>query len=182
MSLPHAILGFLHVMPLTGYDLKTQAFDRTVAHFWPAAQQQIYRELDRMLASGWVTCVVEQQIDRPSRKVYHITEAGRAALAEWLHTPLPLVQHREAFLIQLFFAAQLDDDTIIALLTQQLDGHRERLAALERIHIPSAVDAAQVRSHLLTGLTLSFGLRMEQLYIDWLTEAIAQVRALRGEY
>jgi len=48
MSLPHAILGFLREQPLTGYALKTQRFDVSVANFWPADQAQIYRTLDRL--------------------------------------------------------------------------------------------------------------------------------------
>ncbi len=52
MSLPHAILGFLREQPLTGYALKTQRFDVSVANFWPADQAQIYRTLDR-LARLW---------------------------------------------------------------------------------------------------------------------------------
>src|SRR5579875_1236367 len=43
MSLTHAILGFLNRQPMTGYDLKTQCFDISVAYFWPADQAQIYR-------------------------------------------------------------------------------------------------------------------------------------------
>lgn len=55
MSLPHAILGILGYMPMTGYDLKTQVFDRTIAHFWSAMLPQIYRELERLEQQGWAT-------------------------------------------------------------------------------------------------------------------------------
>ncbi|NWG15303.1 MAG: PadR family transcriptional regulator [Chloroflexi bacterium] len=178
MSLPHAILGFLQAMPMTGYDLKTQAFDRTVAHFWSAAQQQIYRELDKMDGFGWVRCEVELQTDRPPRKVYHITDAGKAELASWLRQPQPLMQHREAFLIQLFFAAQLTNAEIIELLNDQLAGHRARLADLERIAIPPTDDPAYLRRQTLTRLTLDLGLRLEQMYIDWLTAALHTVRQM----
>jgi DNA-binding PadR family transcriptional regulator len=178
MSLPHAILGFLRVMPMTGYDLKTQAFDRTVAHFWSAVQQQIYRELDKMDELGWVTCEVEMQTDRPPRKVFHITDTGREELAAWLKQPLPLAPRREPFLIQLFFAAQLRNEDIIALLEDQRAGHQARLTALEQIVIPPMDDPQQQRRQALTGLTLDLGLRMERMYIDWLTHALAVVRSL----
>ncbi len=178
MSLPHAILGFLQVMPMTGYDLKTQAFDRTVAYFWSAVQQQIYRELDKMDDLGWVTCEVQLQTDRPPRKVYHITGAGRQELATWLRQPLPLLQHREPFMIQLFFAAQLRNAEIIALLEVQRAGHQARLADLARIAIPPTDDPAWQRRQAMTRLTLDLGLRLEQMYIDWLTEALEAVRQL----
>ncbi len=55
MSLGHAILGFLHEHPRTGYTLKKEQFDGSVAHIWPAQLPQIYRELERMEEMGWIT-------------------------------------------------------------------------------------------------------------------------------
>mgnify|MGYP003565227123 CR=1 FL=1 len=52
MSLKYAILGILNAFPMTGYDLKHQAFDATVRHFWPADQSQIYRTLNRLTERG----------------------------------------------------------------------------------------------------------------------------------
>lgn len=178
MSLPHAILGFLQVMPMTGYDLKTQAFDRTVAHFWSAVQQQIYRELDKMNDLGWVRCDIEVQMDRPSRKVYSITEAGQAELSAWLRQQQPLTPHREAFLIQLFFAAQLSNNEIVVLLEDQRAGHRARLAALSQIAIPSSDDPVIRRRQTLMGITLDLGLRLERMYIEWLAEALETVKQM----
>jgi hypothetical protein len=50
MCLKHAILGILSFSPMTGYDLK-KAFDRSVRHFWPVNQSQIYRTLAELDAS-----------------------------------------------------------------------------------------------------------------------------------
>ncbi len=186
MSLPHAILGFLQVMPLTGYDLKTLAFDHTVAYFWPAVQQQIYRELDKMLALGWVKDERIVQHDKPNRRVYAITEAGRAELASWLRVFQPPPTYRDAFLIQLFFAAQLTNDEIAALLEDQLKAHRQFLADLEQIErmlTDEPTDSGAPvplapRDQALMRLTLDFGLRLRRTYIDWLTDAIKTVRGL----
>lgn len=178
MSLPHAILGFLQILPMTGYDLKTQAFDRTVAHFWSAVQQQIYRELEKMDDSGWVRCELELQTERPSRKVYHITDAGRAEFDAWLHQQQPVNQHREAFLIQLFFSAQLTNADIIALLEGQRAGHAAKRSALQQIVIPASDDPQQQRRQALMQLTLDLGLQMEQMYLDWLAHALAVINAL----
>lgn len=176
MSLPHAILGFLDVMPLTGYDLKTQAFDRTVAHFWPAAQAQIYRELERMTALGWVERQIEVQEGRPNRHVYSITAAGRAELGQWLTNYQPPPSHREAFLIQLFFAAQLPNEVIQQLLLQQLHAHQQRLHALEQIAVPPADHASDQRRHMLAVMTLDFGKRLEQTYCAWLQDCLQQLQ------
>lgn len=178
MSLPHAILGFLHYVPMTGYDLKTQAFDQTVAHFWPAAQPQIYRELERLEQQGWVVRQVEPQEGRPNRHVYHITPAGEAELTGWLAGYQPPPAHREAFLIQLFFAAQLPNAAIRQILQQQLLAHQQRLARLQQIDIPVTPDPLIRRTELLTGMTLDFGLRLEQTYIAWLQDCLRQLAQL----
>lgn len=177
MSLPHAILGFLDVMPLTGYDLKNLAFDRTVAHFWPAAQPQIYRELERMTDAGWVTRQIEMQEGRPNRHVYSITTSGRGELQCWLQSYQPPPAHREAFLIQLFFAAQLPKAAIHQLLEQQLMAHQQRLRQLEQIEAPQPTTLHEQQRRFFALMTRDLGQRLEQTYIAWLQSCIQQVDA-----
>lgn len=76
MSLEYAILGFLNYHPYTGYDLK-KIFDTSVRHFWPADQSQIYRTLLHLTEKGFASMEKVSQDDRPDRKVYSITAAGR---------------------------------------------------------------------------------------------------------
>ncbi len=178
MSLPHAILGFLQLLPMSGYDLKTQAFDGSVAHFWPAALPQIYRELEQLEARGWVTHEVQQQSGRPNRNLYRITAAGAAELERWLQSYQPPPAHREAFLIQLFFAAGLPNAAIAELVERQIQVHEQRLAALRQIAIPPAADAQARRRQVLMGMTLDFGLRLEGLYLDWLRDCHATIATL----
>jgi len=89
MSLDYALLGFLNYHPYTGYDLK-KIFDTSVRHFWPADQSQIYRTLARLTEQGLAEMEKVPQEDRPDRKVYHITEAGRAELLKFLSGPPPM--------------------------------------------------------------------------------------------
>ena len=88
MSLDYAILGFLNYAPLSGYDLK-KVFDNSVQHFWPADQSQIYRTLTRLTERGLAEMDVIEQTERPDRKVYHITQAGRDELLQWLAGSTP---------------------------------------------------------------------------------------------
>ena len=180
MSLPHAILGFLQQGPLTGYELNTQSFDVSVANFWPADQAQIYRTLDRLEEQGWATSRVEVQRDRPNRKVYSVTEAGRAELARWLSTSQPLPVHREPFLVQLYFAAGLADETILSLLRGQVEAHEAQLRAYRETPLPTPEECGPdgERVATLVGLTLELGLRSEEMYLAWLRDAGERVRRL----
>ncbi|QPC82250.1 PadR family transcriptional regulator [Phototrophicus methaneseepsis] len=178
MSLPHAILGLLDIAPMTGYDLKHQAFDSTVAHFWQADQAQIYRTLSKLADDGLVTSEVEVQEERPNRKVYHITEAGRAALRDWLHTEQPLAVHREPFLVQMFFADQLDDEIILAQIARQREAHEANIARYEDIPMPGLNETGLDRRRTFWRLTLEMGLAMEQMYLDWLDQCEDVIRKL----
>ena len=172
MSLAHAILGLLQQEERTGYDLKTSCFDRCVAHLWPADQAQIYRTLEKLVEQGWITCAVEIQHDRPNRKVYSVTEAGKDELIRWLQCSGPLPTLREPLLVQLFFSAQLPNEAIIQLLEQQLAAHHEKLAEYEMIELPSLGDKSASREQMMQRLVLELVLRREQTYMDWLKTAI----------
>ncbi|MBL8164790.1 MAG: PadR family transcriptional regulator [Anaerolineae bacterium] len=176
MSLPHAILGLLTHTPMTGYDLKNRAFDSTIAHFWQADQAQIYRTLSSMAESGWVQSTLEIQEEHPNRKVYHITEAGRAELLRWLHGEQSLPVHREPFLVQMFFGDQLENATMLERIEQQRAAHQSKLERYLQIGLPPLGQGD--RRETYWRLTLEMGIAMERMYLDWLAQCEAVVRAL----
>jgi DNA-binding PadR family transcriptional regulator len=80
VALPHAILVSLCEQSGSGYEL-THRFDRSIGYFWSATHQQIYRTLRTMEDDGWVSATVVAQRGRPDKKVYTVSDAGRAELA-----------------------------------------------------------------------------------------------------
>jgi PadR family transcriptional regulator, regulatory protein AphA len=179
MSLEYAILGFLNYRPYSGYDLK-KFFDTSVRHFWPADQSQIYRTLSRMNENGWVEIEVIPQESRPARKVYHITETGRQELRNWLVAPLPGGENRSAEMIQVFFAAQLSDEEVLAIF--------ERTAALMRAglehyaQIPRELAAyaeytTSPREFFFWMLTLDIGIHTLQSNLTFVENLIQRVRS-----
>lgn len=194
MSLAHVILGLLQQQKRTGYDLKTECFDRCIAHLWQADQAQIYRTLDKLEAQGWITCTVEIQHDRPNRKIYQITEAGESELRCWLQTHQPLPVLREPLLAQLHFAAQLPNDAIIHLLEQELKARHQKLASCEALRSPSAsgnsnisslahsgASSEQLRQQKMHQLVLELITQREQTYLRWLNDAIEMLRRQPGQ-
>lgn len=185
MSLAHAILGWLHKEPMSGYDLKKQ-FDQGIGYFWPADQMQIYRTLDRLVEQGNVSVHEEIQHNRPNRKVYTVTEAGRAELRHWLTSPQSLPALRDPLLIQLFFAASLSNAEIIELLEHQRAEHRNLLAYYQQkvlvpLDAPIKPSEGVSREEMLRRQVLEYSLRREQTYLAWLEQAIERVHHLPGE-
>lgn len=117
MTIKYAILGFLSWRPFSGYDLK-KLFADSLSFYWSGNNNQIYRTLVQLHNEGLVTVEVQVQADRPPRKVYTITEQGRAALREWVVSAPELPQLRNTFLVQLAWADQLGDAELDGLLAQ----------------------------------------------------------------
>ena len=178
MSLHYAILGILNAMPMTGYDLKHQAFDATVRHFWPADQSQIYRTLNKLADDELVTVTVEAQAERPDRKVYAITEAGQAALLAWLQSDQAVPTLRDPLLVQLFFGQELPRADLLNLVARQLAAHQAQLAVFDQIPIPPAESRPDDRWLALQHLTLDFGVALEQAYVGWLQHCQAVIAAM----
>lgn len=178
MSLDHAILGFLNYQPLSGYDLK-KVFDVSVKHFWPADQSQIYRTLAKLEQDGFVKMKVIEQNERPDRKVYYITESGRAELHRWLVLPVDLPDFRSAPLIQVFFAAQLPDEEILALFQHAADQLQTTLRQYEEV--PGLIeehltDVRSPREAFFWMLTLESGIRTARARLEWVQDVIQRIR------
>jgi PadR family transcriptional regulator, regulatory protein AphA len=184
MSLDHAILGFLNYGPMSGYDLK-KVFDESIHHFWPADQSQIYRTLSSLADRGWARVEMVAQEDKPNRKVYHLTDKGKDELMGWLTRQLPLKEVREATLIQVFFAGDLPDEEILAML----EGHAGKIrATLETYH--SLMRDSDKQEHInepgderrafFWWLTLENGIAMLEAALAWVENVIERVK--KGEH
>lgn len=178
MSLKYAILGILNALPMTGYDLKHRAFDATVRHFWPADQSQIYRTLSQLADKGLATVAVEEQDDRPDRKVYAITETGQRALTDWLNSDQAVPTLRDPLLVQLFFGQEMPRADLLRVVGHQLAVHQAQLAAYGQIPIPPPESRPDDRWLALQHLTLDFGLALEQMYVNWLEHCQAVITTL----
>jgi PadR family transcriptional regulator, regulatory protein AphA len=130
-STSHIVLGLLSMAgEATPYDLK-QMVAASVGQFWtlPASQlhSQLYAEPARLARAGYLTEEREKQGRR--RKLYRLTDLGRAALEAWLSvlTPEPYVL-RDPALLKLFFGADAQK-----LAEAQLETYRQKLAAYEAL-------------------------------------------------
>lgn len=181
MALEYAILGFLNYKPMTGYDLKN-IFDGSVRHFWHADQSQIYRSLAKLAESGWVKMEVEEQEDRPDRKVYSINGQGRAALLEWMSAPPPLGHPHSAPLIQVFFSGMFSDAQVLEMFHRNLQMMEGMLHSYDPV--PGVIEKYQQelgseREAFFWGLTYDLGLRIAQAQLEWAQSVIDKIESGR---
>jgi PadR family transcriptional regulator AphA len=111
----YAILGLLSWQPLSGYDLK-KIISESQVFYWSGNNNQIYKALIRLHEEGLVTRQVQQQESLPAKKIYSITQQGRAELRDWVLSTMELPELRNTFLIQLAWADALAGEELDALL------------------------------------------------------------------
>jgi PadR family transcriptional regulator AphA len=182
MSLRYALLGFLGLDSMTGYELK-QNLDRSTQQFWHAGLNQIYPTLKQLEGDGLVIARTEPQVGRPDRRRYSITPAGREQLEAWLsELPESLPPSKNAGLLKLFFSGSLDNEAILRQLEAQLELHRKQLQRYEgetREMIREIVSATGLaREGALWELVRELGEAHERAYVEWLEKAIDTVKRL----
>lgn len=164
MAVKHAILGLLDQRPLHGYDLKS-AYEADLAPQSSLNYGQVYSTLDRMTRDGLVSHDVVAQPVRPDKKVYVLTERGRAELREWLASPVrhDLDLRNETFL-KLMLARRLDHADPLDVLKIERRSCLEQLHEVVRAREKADRDGEPLQSMLLLELAI---LRLEA-FAKWL--------------
>jgi len=170
VSLKHALLGILSYGEMTGYEVK-QFFDSSVQHFWNAELSQIYPTLKSLEENSFVTMHVEQQENRPNRKVYQVTDAGREEFLRWVREPLHASNMRDPFLIKIFFGTQVPIEDVLILLRRHKEEQQMVLAFAETVlrdKIRESVEHTHsTRNGLYWTLTLEMAISYRRAYVDW---------------
>lgn len=104
-----------------------------IGFFWHAHQSQLYPELARLEAQGYVTARVMEQQNRPDKKIYTISETGRVALQQWVTQPPVSTPERSELLLKTYAIWLADPKQAIRLFQIEEDQHRTRLAHYEQI-------------------------------------------------
>jgi len=125
MSLRYAILVSLSHKEGSGYEIANY-FDWSIGNFWKSSHQQIYKELATLAKDKLVTFKHINQKDKPSKKVYKITQAGEHELTKWLELPVDLAVRKDAFMIKVF-AGGLGKPEV---LLKELKRHQEIVKGL----------------------------------------------------
>jgi PadR family transcriptional regulator, regulatory protein AphA len=176
MSLPHSMLGILTYKPMTGYDLKS-LFDKSIKYFWPAQLSQIYRDLGTLEKKQWVKSHIEPQEGRPDRKVYTITEEGKAELINWLnsipHNFTSIVRDETA--LRMFFGSKIDVEETIFQLKMLANNKKDTVTALDAIR-RTIEESDFDQEKLYWVLSLKKGYYLAEAEWKWAEECIEELK------
>jgi DNA-binding PadR family transcriptional regulator len=171
MALSHTILAVLAQSPHSGYDI-SKRFEESVSCYWQASQQQIYRELGKMEQQGWVTFEKVPQEGKPDKKIYAITEAGRAELRRWYKEPTEPTPIREDLLVKVLATPYASQAELVMELKRRRALHQEKLSHYRDMEVQYKSCPEPPRIEQFRYLTLRRGMRYEQDWIDWCDEVL----------
>lgn len=165
VSIRYLLLGLLVQEPMTGYDIKglLESFSWLIGS---PSYGSLYPALHGLLEDGYVAVNVISNDEKPSRKVYHITERGRKALRTWVNKPVNKDPSLKAFLMHLILAENYSREGLIAYLNHRRDQVAERHSALSNQLEESDTDQP---------LALDYGLAMAKQELSWLEKMLDQL-------
>jgi DNA-binding PadR family transcriptional regulator len=177
VALRHAVLAALLEGEASGYEL-AKRFDVSVANFWSATPQQLYRELERLEAAGLLHARVVEQRRRPNKRVFRLTGAGYEELFAFTTEPARPTALRDDLAVKLQAVDVGQADAVMAALTERRQHARAKLALYDKL-----------RDHLLAGrsepefireadrvgpyLTLMGGQMLERTNVRWCDVVLA---------
>ena len=176
MSLKHGLLGLLNYEEaMTGYDLD-RFFKNSLNHFWSAKTSQIYRELNSMEERGLLTSERIMQEERPNKRVYSITDAGKKELVNWLiSADLGLnYDMKSIFLMKVFFAGEIGKDEAIRLIISYKEVLCSALTTIKEAQSAIAEEQSQSPSEhsVYWSLTALHGEISLKAGIEWADKAL----------
>jgi PadR family transcriptional regulator, regulatory protein AphA len=179
MSLRFAILGFLQLAPVSGYDLKKQ-FNATTNYYWNCHHTQIYRTLKQLLQEGLVEQTLVMQEDHPNKKIYSITNQGEMALSEWLQQPsqLPIIRHE--FLLRLSWSYLRTNEELIHQLIMYGEQVQQLLSTYEEQNRQLLREYARnTRELLIWDAILDNGIGYAKHELQWIEQTIEKLKENR---
>jgi DNA-binding PadR family transcriptional regulator len=179
VALKHAVLAALSNEEGSGYEL-SKRFDASVANFWPASPQQVYRELDRLETEGLVKARTVRQQKRPDKRVFRITAAGSRELSGFIRAETKPTVIRDDLLVKVVSLTEDNAEDVAAALRGRLASSQEKLAMYEGLRTvllggesePDFLSGGPGREEFGAYLALKRGIAFEQGNIDWSREVL----------
>jgi PadR family transcriptional regulator, regulatory protein AphA len=164
----YAILGLLESQPMYGYEMFQQFQSGILGQIVHLEMSQMYAFLKKLERLEYIEAELESQGIRPPRRIFHLTDAGRAVFQEWLTTPVERPREiRVLFLLKLYFVRQIIPDQTAHLIDREIIACRKFLNHLESQRLPVASTS---ETAFLDHVVLRSRIHQTRALLDWLCE------------
>ncbi len=172
MSVRQSLLAILDQGPCYGYQLRTE-FDRRTGSTWPLNVGQIYNTLERLERDGLVD---KDEVDAEGHVYWRITDAGSAAVRDWLDSPVERnTGTRDELAIKLSVAATLPGVDVASVIQVQRTASLAQLQELTRAKYAGGdPDGPEELAWSLVVDSMIFAAEAEVRWLDHVEQRIAR--------
>lgn len=173
------LLGMLRIQSQHGYQLN-EFIEHNLGRVTDMKKPTAYALLDRLEQSGAITSRLEQEGNRPPRKVYAITEQGDQLFFRLLSETLAAAQpYVIAGDVGLMFLDALPLAEALELLERRLVAVREQIAEIEKVPVHHLRVGALGAGRLGIGVDLAIEHQAALMRTDeaWLAQLIERLTA-----
>jgi PadR family transcriptional regulator, regulatory protein AphA len=171
------LLGLLEIEPMSGYDLGV-VIRASVGHIWNESYGQIYPNLKKLAAEGFVTSKTERQKGKPDRRIYSVTKKGQERLAKWLAVePQPEIARNE-LLLKLFFGAQAPTEILIGFVERMAEREGAVLKELTRLEHEEIAQSQQYPGAPYWKMAARFGQLELKAHLRWAEETLEELHRM----
>jgi DNA-binding PadR family transcriptional regulator len=174
------LLGLLEIEPMSGYDLGV-VIRASVGHIWNESYGQIYPNLKKLAADGFVTSKTERQKGKPDRRIYSVTKKGQERLARWLAVePQPEIARNE-LLLKLFFGAQVPAEILIGFVERMVEREGAVLKELTRLEHEDIAQSQQYPGAPYWKMAARFGQLELKAHLRWAEETLDELHKINSK-
>jgi DNA-binding PadR family transcriptional regulator len=165
----YTLLGLLQIQPMHGYEVFQQFEHGALSQIIHLEMSQMYAFLKKLEHLHYIEATTETQGNRPPRKIFHLTQAGRTIFIEWLFQPVQKTRDAHIlFLIKLYFVQRFSPEKTISLVERQIQSSQLFLKHLreKQQEPPDTTNDTPFFEHVV----LSSRIHQTQALIEWLQE------------
>ena len=174
MPAEHALLGLLAMRETGsghGYEL-ARGFgpDAPLGNVIRLEPGMVYHHLKKLERLGWVTVAPDAEPERPARRPFAISPAGRQELRRWLTEPVAHTREiRLEFLVKLYLALVLEPTLALRLIGEQREMCARLIEALSEQRSVGEGQHDDVSGEFRFGqMVLDMRLAQTAAALDWL--------------
>lgn len=171
------ILGLLLLKSRTIYEIRSR-FAENLDLMYSSSMGSIQAALKKLLSLQYIN-YREYQDKGKHKKLYEITDAGRAAFYQWVNAPLQVGQNKNPELARLYFMGLSDKENRCARMEEYIRNLKEVHASLKLIYdegetlTPPEEYAELFRFQFYTA---KYGLDATAFEIEWFTKLMDELR------
>ena len=177
----YLIVGLLILSPMTGYELQ-QFIKQNLALICSHSAGSVQTALAKLEREGRITAA-ESSEGRRRKRIFSITEAGRAAFSDWVAQPMQADRVKNMELARLFFLGLADPAQRAAAIRDYvrqmeeaeatLRAIRARFDAIRQGEVPGGRDWDSI--FRFQGYTIDYGIAAARFERDWYARLLCEL-------